>query len=336
MTEMITMGYALAAIAAAGVLAAGAAAARMQRRRRSRREREWIAACVALLLREQFGGESGSAPGVPALGRMPRRRRRMILAETMASLVRATSGLDPVPLRRVVKAYRLDRYLLRRAARRRGLSRAYCLALLGTLPLDARAAAGLTRYASSRNRGVRFQTLLARLAADPRPAVRLLADFPGLLSHVECSAVVAMLGRGLLPLAYEPLLGSPNRNLQTLGLCIVRRFGLREAEPTLVALLAEAEAETGAEAVTETQSGACSAGMQCEVLFTLCSLHGRLTRAAVMRSMERLTPAERRSLLRCMVLEGYSARSLGMLLAAAERPYFEALVNSHKRRIVCG
>ncbi len=319
MTEMITMGYALAAIAAAGLLAAGAAAVRVRRRRRTRRDREWTAACVEMLLREQFGGESGS---VPALGRVHRRHRRMILAETMASLVRATAGLDPVPLRRVVDAYRLDRYLLRRAARRRGLSRAYCLALLGALPLDARSAAGLERYASNRDRGVRFQALLARLAADPQPAVRLLAEFPGTLSHVECSAVVAMLGRGLLPLAYEPLIASPNRNLRTVGLHIVRRFGLREAEPALVALLADAEENSG--------------GMRREVLFTLCSLHGRLTRAAVMRSMERLTPAERRSLLRYMVLEGYSARSLGMLLAAGERPYFETLVDSHKRRIVCG
>ena len=38
-----------------------------------------------------------------------------------------------------------------------------------------------------------------------------------------------MLRRGLLPIAYEPLVGSPNRNLRMVGLGIVRQFGIEEA-----------------------------------------------------------------------------------------------------------
>ena len=59
-----------------------------------------------------------------------------------------------------------------------------------------------------------------------------------------------MLRRGLLPIAYEPLVGSPNRNLRMVGLGIVRQFGIEEAERLLLAMVArERVPELGREAL---------------------------------------------------------------------------------------
>lgn len=314
----ITVVYALAAAAAALSLAAAAVGMRITRRRRRQWDCELAGRYLRLLLGEQFREFADDAPlRYPHVGR---RRARLILAETMAALVRSACGLDTGRLRRVADSCRLDRYLLRRAALRRGSRRAYCLALLSCLPLDERAAECVGAYARSRCRSIRFQSLLAGLSADPSAALRLLAGYPEPLTAVEIAAVVALLCRGILPIAYEPLVGSPNRNLRMLGLAIVRRFGIVEAEPLLLqAVAADPSSETG-----------------CEALYVLCALHCRLSRARVMRRIGGMPPDERRALLRFMAQEGYSARALALLFEAEDRPYFESLVDSYKRRIVCG
>lgn len=48
---------------------------------------------------------------------------------------------------------------------------------------------------------------------------------------------MAVLRRGMLPIAYEPLIGSPSRNLRIVGLNIVRQFGIEEAERLLLRIV---------------------------------------------------------------------------------------------------
>lgn len=305
--------YAILAALAAGALLTGCAVMAVNRRRRTQWDAQLARKYLRLLLWEQLAPETVPIR-FPLLGRP---RARMILAETIAELVRSTCGLDPEPLRRVVRECRLDRYLLRCAARCRGDRRAYCLALLGALPLGSRTVRRLGRYSRSHNAHVRFQSLMGRLAAEPAKALQLIAAHPAPLSPDECAAIVALLCRGILPIAYEPLIASPDRNLRMVGLGIVRRFGIEEAEERLLQL-------TG----TDPE-------MRREALYTLCALHCRLSRESVMRALALLTDGERRALLRFMVTEGYSVRSLAMLFRAEDRPYFEHLADSYKRRIVC-
>ena len=58
-----------------------------------------------------------------------------------------------------------------------------------------------------------------------------------------------------------------------------------------------------------------------------------LCRVEVAARIARMSEAERRSLLRRMAHEGYSAKTLRRLFEAAERPYYETLVQSYKRSL---
>lgn len=48
-----------------------------------------------------------------------------------------------------------------------------------------------------------------------------------------------MLRQNVQPVDYEPLILSPNRNLRMLGLSVVWRFGIEDAEEILLRIVAE-------------------------------------------------------------------------------------------------
>ena len=108
-----------------------------------------------------------------------------------------TIGMHMVsgPLVGFAIGYGLDAWLLRRTARSRGYRRARCLLLLSRLPVGAAAADCAARYAASRNRYVRFQSLMVRLAADPSTALRLMAEYPEPFSACEVGEIMAGLLR---------------------------------------------------------------------------------------------------------------------------------------------
>lgn len=106
---------------------------------------------------------------------------------------------------------------------------------------------------------------MVRLAADPSTALRLMAEYPDPFSACEVGEIMAVLRRGMLPIAYEPLIGSPSRNLRIVGLNIVRQFGIEEAERLLLRIV----------------SGDENPELVREALYTLCALRCPLTRRAV-------------------------------------------------------
>lgn len=59
------------------------------------------------------------------------------------------------------------------------------------------------------------------------------------LSYFELSEVLRMLRQNVQPVDYEPLILSPNRNLRMLGLSVVWRFGIEDAEEILLRIVAE-------------------------------------------------------------------------------------------------
>ena len=251
---------------------------------------------------------------VPPFPMLRRRGARLLLAETLAGIVSMTYGLDVALLRRIVGRYDLDKWLLRRARHAQGYRRARFLALLAALPVSAPVARRTARYERSRNRSVRFFALLIRLTAEPAAAMRRLADFPYLLSEAEVAEITALLRRGLLPIAYEPLIRSASPNLQRVGLSIVRQFGIAQAEPLLLEMLAGREAA--------------------RALYALCALQRPLLRREVVACLGRLTAGERRALMRYMARSSYSPRLLQRLFAAGECAYYNTIVQSHKRCLV--
>ena len=261
MTETLFMIYSAAAAAVTLWLLGGMAVGRLRRRRRRGRDAVLQRKYLHIVMLALFsGGEE--VPRFPLLRRAGARR---LLIETVGRLVAATYGLDPAPLRRIVVQYGLDGWLLRRIRFAQGYRRARYLMLLSRLPAGDGVGVEAARYIRSRNRYVRFYALMTQLAAEPATSLRRMAEYDYPFSACEVSEIMAMLRRGLLPIAYEPLVGSPNRNLRMVGLGIVRQFGIEEAERLLLAMVArERVPELGREA-----------------LYTLCSMRCSLRRREV-------------------------------------------------------
>ena len=181
MTETLLMLYAMFAAAGTFALLSLLGAVELRARRQRSRDAALRAKYLRIVMLYLLAGE-GPVPRFPMIRRAG---ARLLLVETVAGLAGVTYGLDAAPLRRIVAEYGLDAWLLRRTARSRGYRRARCLLLLSRLPVGAAAADCAARYAASRNRYVRFQSLMVRLEADPSTALRLMAEYPEPFSACE-------------------------------------------------------------------------------------------------------------------------------------------------------
>jgi len=246
-------------------------------------------------------------------------RRRMALAEAIHLAMRHTYGSDSAALQETVDRNSLDGFLLRRIRFSRGSRRAHLLTLISSVPSHRDMTAALERYTRSCNRDVRISALMAVMAANPPMAVRALAAYPYPLAPFDTARIIALLRRGLLPIAFEPLLANANRNLRMVGMAIVRNFGIESADKSLGNIIvSDPDPHTVREAV-----------------YTLASLGRPLGRAALHERMAGLTPRERKELCRYLTLAGYSTRAIGTLLSEKESRYAETIINSHKRDLVC-
>lgn len=296
--------------AAAGLLALRAAEVFRVRRQqgfRSVLQRRYLHIVMAAL-----SAGDRSAPRFPMLRRAG---SRLVLAETLAGIVAMTYGFDDGLLRQVVARYGLDRWLLRRVRFAQGYRRARYLALLALLPVGEWVPRRVVRYSRSRNRYVRFYALMTRMAAEPAAALRRMADYGVPFSDTEVAEILTFLRRGMLPIAYEPLVASPSFNLRRVGLSIVRQFGIEEAEPFLLRMV----------------GGEGASALGAEALRTLCVLRRPLARPQVRSFVGRMNPCQRRALMRCMVRNSYSPGALQPLFGEAECDYYRVIVRSYKR-----
>ena len=238
-------------------------------------------------------------------------RDRRLIAEDIADLVDSTYGLDPAPLRRIVERQRLDVFLLRRIRRNGGYRRAYYLHLLSRMPVDEKTVRAVERYTHSRNRYVRFCALSVQMMADMSALSSKIDAYSHRLSYFELSEVLRMLRQNVQPVDYEPLILSPNRNLRMLGLSVVWRFGIEDAEEILLRIVAENRSEESVGA-----------------MYVLCTLHSVITRPEVEKN-----PVQRRVLLRYIARQGYSANALQVFIPEEEKRYYVSLVDSYKLNV---
>lgn len=313
--ERLWIIYACAAAAVAALIGGRMAVEVLRRRRAGRREA--LAAAYLRLTMEQLLTGDGRLPRYPDLSGG---EAYDLLIRTLARLSATTCGLDPTPLRRIVAGYGLERRLMHRIRLSGGYRRAELLLQLAALPGDRGRARRVGRYASDRSRAVRFATLVVQLAADPEGAMRRLAAWPEPFSAAEVAEVVALLRRGMLPIAWERLLDAPRVNLRRIGLAVVRQFGIEEAEPVLHRLLAREAEETVA----------------VEALHLLCELRCPLDEGGIRRRVAELGPADRRSLVRALVREGYAADAIACLMEEDDEAaaVCEQLVGTYKCTLV--
>lgn len=248
-----------------------------------------------------------------------RRSSRLTLAIVVAQIGAMTYGYDRRVLAEIVRCYSLDQLLLTEARWSFGMRRVEWLHTLAQIECSDRVYERMmNRYGRSRNSYIALCMTLAALNHSPERCIAILAERERPLSPFDLSEVLMMLKRGLIPVAYQPLLRAEQANVRLLGLCIVRYFGVTEAEEEVVAAIATDDREV-AEAA----------------LFTLCALRLRLDREPVREAARRMSEGRRRSWYRHLASEGYSSRAISRILPEDDRSqmceYVEQAVASYKR-----
>lgn len=318
MTGWLYAAYCAACGVAVLLLLGGALANRLSESAANRRERRYARRYMQMITLRMLHSD-----GIPMV-RFPmceRRGAKEVLARLLATASSSTCIEEPGAVRRMVAANGIEGWLLRRIRLSHGYRRAHYLAMLSALPVSHTTAAVARRYSSAGDRWTLFRTMLVEIAAEPAAAVRILNDFPYPLTHFEMAELVSMLRRGLVPLAYAPLLSSNNRNLQMLGLGIIRIFGVTEAEYALLQIIAD--------------GGRGSEELRDEAVYILVSLHLPVSHSAVAETIRSMEESKRRALLRRLAAEGYSVEALMRLADRSEYMYVESLAASYKRTLSC-
>lgn len=269
---------------------------------------EYMSQVVGILLEEDVRPlESHSA------------RQRKALVQAVYTVVSHTYATDMTLLRRAIERSGLERFVARRIALTRGVERARWLLWASAIPLSNNNLHSIMRCVGSGRNIVRSSALMALLSAQPSRAIHIIAMLDYRLSSLDLERVVKLLRRGVMPIAYEPLLMSRNINMQMLGLAIVRSFGIEIAEKHLQNIV----------------NSARDRRLLRETLYTLSSLGQPLGRAKVRRRIEGMTPRERSALCRHLGVEGYSLSALSTLFTEQELSCTEPLIRSYKRDLVC-
>ena len=218
----------------------------------------------------------------------------------------------------LAKEHRIEEFLLRKLRRAGNTRRVQLLNTLSTIPLSHNTIQHLTYYLYSPNRHIRIAALVAILAASPSTAIRTLAELPYQLAPYDMMRIVALLRRGLLPIAYEPLLASDNHNLLMLGIAIVANFGIEIADHHLYRIVEEHH----------------NPQLVSQAIYTLALLGSPLSHPPLRERVELMTPIHRRELCHHLSSEGYSPSALRGLFSEGEISLAEPLINSYKRNLV--
>ena len=256
-----------------------------------------------------MGGET--TPCLPLIGSQ---RARMVLVGQLALISTATYGYPSQMILRIVAKYDLDVLLLTRAKMSWGWHRVRAMQLLSQIPLRDSVSQRVTQLKKSKNQYISLYALLAEINHSPERCILALESYPRPLADGELYEVAALLKRGIIPVACEPLLNSSNLNVKMLGVTMIRHFGVIEAEGALLKQIAQPNDR-----------------VRTAALKTLCSLHLPLSPPEIRSAMGSIDSCDRRILYRHAARLGYSIRSVDRLIYNSnEWEEVERLIRSHK------
>ena len=244
---------------------------------------------------------------------------RIALCKAIYIVRSHTYGINSSLLDLTINKNRLEQLLLRRIRYSTGYKRAHWLMLMSCISLSHKSIKRIEQLCSSRNRAIRISSFISLITTNPQMAIRRIASLPYRLSPLYISHIISLLRRGIIPIAYEPLLQSDNYNLQMLGIAIVRNFGIDIADKQLHDIISS-----------------CNDNIVVrEAILTLSSLGRPLGRTKIRQRMSLMNTEERKSFCRHLATEGYSVQALRTLFSEKEMHYAETLIKSYKRDLGC-
>lgn len=244
---------------------------------------------------------------------------RMALANAIHLIMSHTYATPIDTIRPLVEESNIEKFLLGKLRKSANWQKAQLLIIMSSIPISRHAVKHISRYLYSADRHIRIAALIATLAASPTSAIRTIAELPYTLKPYDTSRIVALLRRGILPIAYEPLLISDNRNLLLLGIAITRSFGIDIADKHLHNIILRNEDKQIAR----------------EAIYSLATLGRPLDQQHISELLATMPPTHRRELCHHLSSEGYSLAALRGLFSENEILHAEPLINSYKRDLIC-
>lgn len=227
-------------------------------------------------------------------------------------------GLQLHRLMLIIEVCELDYYLLGCVRRSRGARRVHNLSKMSFLTNATMVAEYAEVYMDKGCSDTNFYAMAALVAARPERAMQYLERCKFSLNLHEVAVISYLMHRAGVALAYTPMLSSPNRNLQMVGIYLANHFSLLDAEEQLQRLVCSEDEEVAYMA-----------------LLTLCAIHGDISTCQVGRAVQSLAPHQRIAFILRAVYNCYSLSSCEHHLSNEERAIFSHRINSYKCRIVC-
>lgn len=252
--------------------------------------------------------------------RCPRPRHsyeRRIAMENAADVSRTISGLYIDPIGPMIEERGCMGFLLGRIRRSRGYRRAYYMQLLSRLPLSESTVRRVRRYICDKNRYVAFYALCVQLSRDIQERLCAeLVEYPYRLSYFEMMELLSRLQYEGQSIDYRPMLTSGHRGLQALGVTTVWHFGIEAAKEELQEIVHDARGD-----------------LSLEALYVLISMNLPFANEEVAAMLQKTKSWKRRSLLRFMARQGYSAMALQKFVPEQDNDYYVSQVESYKLNV---
>lgn len=244
-------------------------------------------------------------------------KQRKILAQALHSVIRHTYGCDEQLIHRIVKRNRIDKYIEKRLKFTPSHRLSNLLAQYGSLCWTEAGATLSKRHLSCSNKLIRSSSLIATLATHPTRAIQIIASLNTRLQPLDIARIIALIRQGRLSIIFEPLVESPNHNLQMLGLAIARNFGTNIANQQLYNIISHCQSHSTRD----------------EAIYTLIHLKRPLRNRAVKEGLASMSRVKRLKLSRHLAVEGYSIQTIKSILPNDESYYAEHLIASYKRQL---
>lgn len=227
-----------------------------------------------------------------------------------------TYGCDNSALRHIITTNHLPEYLLGQLATASTLRRCRLLSQLASYITPSTDISPLQRYLKSNNHFIRTGALIALLSASPSGTMQILSSLHFQLQPLDIQRIIALVRRGRISVVLEPLLENHDRNLQLLGMALVRSFGIGIVDKHLYRICQGQDSEL-------TQSA----------IYTLTHLKRPLRHKIIRECVATMSEQQRKRLCRHLSVEGYSMQSINAILSPTECLYAKRLITSYKRQL---